>query len=224
MVSKIKFDAIIFDFDGVLVESVDVKTRAFASLYESYGSEIVRDVVAYHLQHGGMSRFEKFRYFHQNLLGKELTNDAEFELCSKFSTLVEYAVVQAPFVIGAIEFLQKFHDKLKLFVASGTPDDELKRIATKRDISKYFVSLHGSPATKVSIIYEILQTHDLEQSKVLMVGDAMTDYDAALMTHVNFVWRISQAEIKVPEGVKTIADLTELDRLIINSACEPLCN
>lgn len=209
-----RFDAIIFDFDGVLVESVDVKTRAFALLYESHGSEIVRKVVAYHLKHGGMSRFEKFRYFHQNLLGKELTKDVEIELCSKFSRLVEDAVVNAPFVTGAIEFLQQFYDKLSLFVASGTPDDELKRIASKRDIGKYLISLHGSPATKVSIINDILLTHDLKRSKVLVVGDAMTDYDAALRTGVNFVWRISQSDAKVPESVKTIVNLTELYGLI----------
>lgn len=209
-----KFDAIIFDFDGVLVESVDVKTRAFALLYESQGSEIVREVVGYHLQHGGMSRFEKFAYFQQNLLGKEFTKEVELELCAKFSKLVEDAVVNAPFVTGAIEFLERFHHKLNMFVASGTPDDELKRIIRKRDMDKYFKSLHGSPTSKVSIINDVLLTHDLKRSKVLMVGDAMTDYDAALRTSVNFVWRISQADAKIPEGVNTIVDLTELFGLI----------
>lgn len=213
--TEFKFYAIIFDFDGVIVESVDVKTQAFAALYESYGSDVVRDVVAYHLKHGGMSRYDKFRYYHRELLGMELTKDSELELGAKFSTLVEDAVVQAPFVPGAIEFLQKFHDKLNLFVASGTPDDELNRIASKRAITEYFMSLHGSPATKESTINEIIKIHDFEQSRVLMVGDAITDYDAALRTGVNFVWRISKIDEKVPEGVKPITDLTELERLII---------
>lgn len=212
---KLKFDAIIFDFDGVIVESVDLKTQAFASLYECYGSEIVREVVAYHLKHGGMSRYNKFRYYHRELLGMELTDDVELELCAKFSNLVEDAVVNAPFVTGAIEFLQQFHDKLSLFVVSGTPDDELKRIASKRDIGKFFMSLHGSPATKSSIIDDILLTHDLKRSRVLMVGDSMTDYDAALRTGVNFVWRISQADARIPEGIKTIEDLSALDGLLI---------
>ena len=51
-------EAIIFDFDGVLVESVDVKTRAFASLYEKYGQKVVAQVEDYHLNNGGIARFE----------------------------------------------------------------------------------------------------------------------------------------------------------------------
>ena len=48
-------DAIIFDFDGVLVESVDVKTNAFAMLYAEHGPDVVKRVVAYHQEHGGIS-------------------------------------------------------------------------------------------------------------------------------------------------------------------------
>src|SRR5687768_6679568 len=44
-----RFDAVVLDFDGVLVESVDVKTRAFARLYSRYGSDVEAEVVAYHL-------------------------------------------------------------------------------------------------------------------------------------------------------------------------------
>ena len=45
-----------FDFDGVLVESVDLKTRAFAALYAEHGTEVADAVVAYHLQHGEIGR------------------------------------------------------------------------------------------------------------------------------------------------------------------------
>ena len=52
--------AIIFDFDGVIAESVNVKTEAFASLYEPYGKDVVNKVEQHHLANGGVSRFEKF--------------------------------------------------------------------------------------------------------------------------------------------------------------------
>ena len=44
---------IAFDFDGVLVESVDVKTKAYARLFEEYGEGVVSRVVDYHLTNGG---------------------------------------------------------------------------------------------------------------------------------------------------------------------------
>jgi len=37
--------AIGFDFDGVLVESVDIKTRAYAYLFEDEGPEVVQQVI-----------------------------------------------------------------------------------------------------------------------------------------------------------------------------------
>ena len=51
--------AIIFDFDGVIVESINVKKEAFEKLYQKYGDEIVYKVIAHHMANGGMSRFEK---------------------------------------------------------------------------------------------------------------------------------------------------------------------
>ncbi len=67
-----------FDFDGVLVESGDIKTQAFADLYQSYGNTIVNEVVRYHKLNGGLSRYKKFRYFQQYLLKKPpLTQDEE---------------------------------------------------------------------------------------------------------------------------------------------------
>ena len=32
----------VFDFDGVIADSVEVKTEAFSEIYRSYGDEIVR--------------------------------------------------------------------------------------------------------------------------------------------------------------------------------------
>ena len=53
---------IIFDFDGVILDSVNIKTEAFYKLFEQYGSKIANQVVDYHIINGGMSRFKKFEY------------------------------------------------------------------------------------------------------------------------------------------------------------------
>ena len=75
------WQAIIFDFDGVVAESGKIKTQAFAELYQSYGEAIVAAVVQHHNQNGGMSRYRKFRYYQQHFLDKPtLTADEEKEL------------------------------------------------------------------------------------------------------------------------------------------------
>ena len=62
------WQAIIFDFDGVIAESGKIKTQAFAELYRPHGDEIVAQVVQFHTQNGGMSRYRKFRHFQEHFL------------------------------------------------------------------------------------------------------------------------------------------------------------
>ena len=58
-----RFDALVFDFDGVLVESTDIKTMAFATLYKHHGQAIVEKVTSYHAKHAGISRFKNLSIF-----------------------------------------------------------------------------------------------------------------------------------------------------------------
>ena len=58
---------IIFDFDGIILESIDVKTEAFKKLYQPFGSSISNKVVENHLANGGISRYEKIKIYHKQL-------------------------------------------------------------------------------------------------------------------------------------------------------------
>ena len=76
-------DAIIFDFDGVLRVG-GCEDECFCMLYAEHGPDVVKRVVAYHQEHGGISRFQKFRHFHREFLGVELTSKAETDLGRRF--------------------------------------------------------------------------------------------------------------------------------------------
>ena len=123
-----KIKAIIFDFDGVIAESVNVKTEAFSKMYAKYGSDIAKKVVEHHLSHGGISRFEKFKFYHKEYFGIELTNQQLQELANQFSELVVQKVIAAPYVPGALEFIQNNYKYYDLFISSGTPEDEIIEI------------------------------------------------------------------------------------------------
>lgn len=210
-----RYAAIAFDFDGVLVESVDVKTRAFAALYEPYGEAVVAQVVAYHLAHGGISRFEKFRHFHREFLGLPLAAAEETALGERFSALVEDAVVAAPMVAGAAEFLAAYHSKLPLYVVSGTPEVELHRIVERRRLGGYFRAVFGSPRGKAELLAGIAAAEAIEAARLLMVGDATTDYAGANGAGTAFVGRVADCQIDpFPPGTVTIPDLRALPALV----------
>jgi len=208
----VDWQAIIFDFDGVVVESGDIKTQAFADLYRSHGETVVAAVVQYHRLHGGMSRYQKFRYFQQHLLGKPpLTPDEEQELDRQFSELVVEAIVTGEAVPGANEFIRQQAARIPLFVASGTPETELNSIVTRRGLAPYFTGVRGSPTSKQALIADILSIHALIPERVLMIGDALIDYQSAQSNGVAFLGRVRVGDDNpFPPQVETVVDLSTL--------------
>ncbi|MBF0228012.1 MAG: HAD family hydrolase [Desulfamplus sp.] len=189
----IPLKAVFFDFDGVILDSVNVKTEAFAKMFRSYGSEVEQKVVDYHLAHCGISRFNKFRYYYEKLLNKSINEEEIANLGDKFSQLVLQGVLEAPFIEGALESLQLLHKQnIPAFVVSGTPEEELKFIIKRRNIEVWFKEVHGSPRLKHEIIQDIQKRYNIESSKSLFVGDAMTDYNAAKATGTRFFGIVSK--------------------------------
>jgi len=205
-------DAIIFDFDGVLVESVNVKTQAFGALYEKYGDDIAQQVEEYHLAHGGVSRFEKFRYYQEHVLGMPpLSAAAESDFADAFSTLVVDKVVAAPMVAGAQEFLIGANALLPLFVVSGTPTAELGEVIRRRDMQGFFDAIWGSPHSKTENIAELLHEHNLSAKNCLMIGDALADYVGATANDVPFLGRVARHDDNLfADHVTTFEDFSAL--------------
>jgi phosphoglycolate phosphatase-like HAD superfamily hydrolase len=182
-----RFDAIVFDFDGTLVKSSEVKTWAFGKLYEEYGEDIVRQVISYQNEHEGRSRFIKFRFWQEHLLHQPYTDEIGENLSRTFTKLVFDAIVQAPYIEGALEFLKKHYQHIPLFIASGTPEQELREIIKKRSIKHFFQGVYGSPQTKKEILKGILAKHKLYPEQVLMLGDALTDWEGAQGVGAEFI-------------------------------------
>ena len=185
---------IFFDFDGVIVESVDIKTEAFKKLFEYESEDVVKKIIEYHLNNMGVSRYDKFKYIYKEILNRVLS-DGEFRmLCNKFADLVVNAVVSAPYVKGAREFLEKFASKYQCFIVSATPQEEIEEIVQKRGISCIFKAVYGAPTKKSDAVRFVLDKWGIKSNNALYVGDAMSDYIAAMNNSVNFIARINSNE------------------------------
>ena len=178
---------IIFDFDGVIAESVQVKTDAFASLYEQYGDNIVTKVIEHHEANGGMSRFKKIKLYHESFLNKTITNEKIEDLANQFSKLVVRKVIDVPYVPGVFKYIQKCYEKYNLFISTGTPTNEIKQILSARDIAEYFIGIHGSPEKKSLHITKIISKYNYHPDELIFYGDANTDINAAKQASVPFI-------------------------------------
>jgi len=180
---------LILDFDGVLVESVDIKTEAFRELFQGYKDK-VDEIVQYHIKNHAFSRYAKFKYIYENILGKEYTSKVERDLGRRFSEIVFQKVAECPSVEGAEEFLEYFSKIYPIYLASNTPQQELERIIVKRKMKKYFKQIFGCPpGNKVDFINKAIENEHAKPNEAIYIGDMMEDYNIAKKTGVFFIGR-----------------------------------
>jgi phosphoglycolate phosphatase-like HAD superfamily hydrolase len=186
---NIRFKNIFFDFDGVVAESVSAKTEAFKELYLPYGQEVADKVMNHHINNGGVSRYEKFRIYHNNFLNQDISEQEVQDLAFEFSNLVLDKVINSEEVKGCNDFLNQYSKSLNFWIITGTPTSEMDIIVKSRHIKNHFIGIHGSPKNKRYWTEHIINEHNLKREETLFLGDATTDYDAALFSNLHFALR-----------------------------------
>src|SRR5210317_13281 len=96
MIKLIKeYKTIIFDCDGVILNSNKIKTEAFYEVTKHFGHEFAESLVNYHVANGGVSRYEKFKYFITQILQKPYNKLLNEELLKHFSKYVKESLITA---------------------------------------------------------------------------------------------------------------------------------
>lgn len=206
-----RLKAVVFDFDGVILESVDIKTRAFRILFQDHGAHLKR-IVQLHRDNAGLSRYEKFQIIYRDFLKRPLPDEEVRRLDRAFSGLVVAEILACPLVPGAQEFLSHAVLQWPLFVVSGTPQAELLEIVRRRGLDRYFRRVYGSPRSKEVLLHEILTDNGWSAEDLVFVGDGLTDYRAAAAVGIPFVARVANnVSTLFPSSVQwTVTDLRDL--------------
>ena len=214
---KDNYKAIAFDFDGTLVESIEMKTEAFKELFSEYPDNW-DEIKEYHLQNEGISREVKIPYIYKNFLKVPLSDEKEKEMVKSYSDLVYEQMLSIPFVSGANEIITAERGSRKHFIASGTPDWELRRIFDKRSLTQYFDGVYGTPSSKEEIVRNFSNESGIPMEEMLFIGDAQSDYEASRVCGMDFVWRkraYNAKEIKSDgQAIMSVNDMTELSEML----------
>lgn len=213
-----KIKNIFFDFDGVIAESVNAKTDAFREMYAEHGTEISEKVVDYHINNGGVSRFEKFKHWEKEFFNRDISEEEVQRLAYKFSSLVLNKVINSAEVVGVGDFLNKYSPDLKFWIITGTPTTEIEIITKKRGLTDYFIGIHGSPENKKYWTEHLIGKFNLGREETLFLGDATTDQDAAKYSNLHFALRDNEENkelFKQYEGLR-FNDFHELENLLLN--------
>ena len=208
-----KYKCMFFDFDGVVLESGDIKTDAFIELFSGLG--IDEEVRQHHLANQGISRYDKFKWITENLLKLDYSKKQELDLGERFASIVTQKVIDSPFVAGFEKMIESIRNKeIYCVVASGTPEVELHSIIQKKQLSDFFDEVHGSPRKKDEIVLEVLSRKKFDRSECLFFGDASTDFEAAELVGIDFFARLTSeldhywSDVSYKFGVNDFRNIT----------------
>ena len=204
-----------FDCDGVLLDSNSVKTEAFYETALKYGRDKAEAFVKYHQDRGGISRFEKFKYFFEIILGmKGFEEDLALAL-EEFGVRVKAKLMECQETKGLREFLGRLPKDSCKIVISGGEQSELREVFQKRKLVKYFDNIFGSPDDKLTILKRETESNKFKVPAIF-IGDTQYDYECAQNAKVNFIFMTQYTEFKdwpqyfKEKEVKIIGNLGEL--------------
>lgn len=201
--------AIVFDFDGVIVESNDVKTEAFRDVFARF-PEHADAMMAYHHANVSASRFAKFDHLIVERLGRESDPALRAELAAEYSRRTIDRVAGVPLVEGAREMLDEFSPRLPLYLASVTPQEDLDIVLERRGLRSYFRIAYGCPPwTKPGAVADVIARERCAPDEIVLIGDSPGDRAAAQQTGVEFIARDSGI-IFQPPAERVFPDLAAI--------------
>jgi phosphoglycolate phosphatase-like HAD superfamily hydrolase len=205
--------SIFFDVDGVLIDSLALKGEAFAQAF-SERPDKHDEIVAFHLDHGGVTRSEKLALIFRSVFGREPTPTELNARIAVFATTVVDAIIAAPEIRGASQALAQWATRVPLHAVSATPTEELEWVFEQRGLTAFFTSLHGWPPRKAEAVKALVDEYGYEPDQCVLVGDSWEDLDAARLAGVRFVQVSRSAELDLIDTNRVIRDLESLDDAI----------
>jgi len=179
---------IFWDFDGVVKDSLDIKRLAFENLFLPFGPEIASRVRIHHERNGGISRFEKIPLY-LKWAGQPTSPLQVNEFCDRFAKAVQQGVIDAPWVPGVRDYLLGNFTEQYFVLVTATPQEEIEQILDALGISHCFREVYGAPTKKAIAMAAVLDRQKCPPIRSLMIGDAETDRQAALLNSVPFLLR-----------------------------------
>jgi len=189
VLALLKESQIVFwDFDGVIKDSVMVKSAGYEKLFLPFGEDVVKRVNKHHNVHGGISRYEKIPLY-LSWAGEPANPLQVQDFCDRFSELVQQAVVDSPWVPGVCEYLSSHYADQCFVLITGTPQKEIEEILHALNITRYFRNVYGAPKAKTIMVKDVLERLSCPFEQALVIGDSGTDLEAAKNNNVAFLLR-----------------------------------
>lgn len=193
-ISLKKIEFVIFDCDGVILDTNKIKTEAFKKTLNKYPKEKIDKLIAFHKENGGVSRKIKFEYFFNNIINDSDPKKVNDSL-KKFKRISFQKLLLSRYIKGVLKFINILKkNNIKIFIVSGAIQAELRKIFLLKNKNRYFYEILGTPKNKIDNIQIILDKYSLDINKGIFFGDSYTDYISAKKFKIKFIFVKEKSE------------------------------
>ncbi|WP_137388491.1 HAD family hydrolase [Rhodoligotrophos defluvii] len=176
-----RFDVVVFDFDGTLVSSAALKKQAFYAIFppDQGFADIVSQVLSEDPD-GSRLRVIPEMCRRMATAGLRLPAGSTPEaLIGRYGEVVLAGVAECPEMVGATDLLRSLTSAVPVYVASNTPDTPLRQLLERRGWARYLSGSFGYPHSKADTLRHAIARHNTAPERVVIVGDGISDADAA---------------------------------------------
>lgn len=191
-----EYKSIVFDCDGVVLDSNVVKTEAYFRTAKNLGAtdSEAQALVDYHVRLGGISRYHKFDYYLREILHQAATETNIQVLLDEFARELEVGLMECGIAEGLAE-LRSATKQANWMILSGGDQLEIRTLFTNRNLAHFFDGgLFGSPDNKDTVLAREKLNGNL-QFPALFIGDSKYDHEAATRAGLDFVFLSDWTEV-----------------------------
>lgn len=214
---------IAFDFDGVIFDSTEAKTKAFEILYKDHvHGDKLQEIISFHKDNFGISRYTKFKFIEETLLQKSYSEEREFELDNNFSKILENLLIEQkifPYTNQLLEYLKK--EMFNLIIVSGAPHNEIVEILSREHLNEFFSEIYDGTSTKLEHFSMIFKKYNITNKDIIFLGDSTTDLDTAKKLNLFFIsvnanYSIDSFELYRFKNIKTLYEDRKVFKRILD--------
>ena len=190
------YEVYIFDCDGVILDSNQLKIEAMKNTLKVHFSDqnMIEECLEYFCNNFGKSRFHHVAHFLEKILMIATEEKSEIEqlILEDFSRQCRTLYLSAKLTPHFISFVEQCEGKR--YVASGSEQGELRDVFYQRNLDKLFDGIFGSPTAKAEIIKGILEQE--QNTNAVMFGDSESDMLSAQQNKIDFVFYAPFSNVK----------------------------